>query len=142
MESPTSFQVILSLVCLVLYTIVCLVGFVGTFTIYTRYSKSRARREPILPASPPLPGVSILRPLKGLDTQLYECLESAFRQNYPSFEILLSVADELDPAVQVAQSLIKKYPNILAKLIIGSPPLEHPLTLCRSRRNRPKSQNK
>jgi ceramide glucosyltransferase len=70
--------------------------------------------------------VSILRPLKGLDTQLQACLESAFQQNYPQFEILFSVADELDPAANVAKALIAKYPNIPAQLIIGLTSLEKP----------------
>ena len=124
MESPSLFRLILSLACLLLYIIVWTVGLVGSFTIYTRYSKSRRNSDLPLPPSQQLCGVSILRPLKGLDPQLEECLASAFRQNYPQFEILLSVADEQDPAVKVAKSLIAKHPNVPAKLIIGMVPLE------------------
>ncbi|KAJ7225685.1 hypothetical protein GGX14DRAFT_421704, partial [Mycena pura] len=61
-------------------------------------SRKRYRLRPRSPLAnvPPstAPGVSILRPLKGLDTNLYENLESTFTQEYPNFEILLSVADE------------------------------------------------
>ena len=130
MESISLFRLILSLVCLLLYIIVCTVGLVGSFTIYTRYSKSRGNRESLLPPSPPLPGVSILRPLKGLDPQLEECLDSAFRQNYPQFEILLSVADERDPATEVARELLNQYPNVSAKLIVGIIPQNSKLTFC------------
>lgn len=105
---------------LLLYLVVWTVGLVGTYTIYTRYSKSRRRQEILSTQSPPLPGVSILRPLKGLDPHLEECLESAFRQNYPQFEILLSVADAQDPAADVARRLIAKYSSIPARLIVGS----------------------
>jgi ceramide glucosyltransferase len=133
------FRHFLSLAFLLLYIAVWVVGLVGSYTIYTRYSKSRRKQEaPPLP-SPPLPGVSILRPLKGLDQQLEECLESAFRQNYPQFEILLSVADEQDPAGQVAREMIAKYPNIPAKLIVGIQPLTLNAKFHRSRRNRSKS---
>jgi len=104
---------------LVLYAVVWTVGLVGTVTIYTRYSASRRNRFPFFPSSQQPWGVSILRPLKGLDPQVEECLESAFRQNYPLFEIILSVANESDPAVNVAKTLIAKYPNIPARLIIG-----------------------
>src|SRR5436190_21173081 len=114
------FRFILSLASLLLYVIVCTVGLVGTFTIYIRYSKSRRNADLPLPPLPQLWGVSILRPLKGLDPQLEECLESAFRQNYPQFEILLSVADEQDPAAKVARSLIVKYTNVHARLVIGT----------------------
>lgn len=65
------------------------------------------------------PGVSILRPLKGLDTNLYENLESTFTQEYPNFEILLSVADEEDQALPVVRELIAKYPNVDAKVVVG-----------------------
>jgi ceramide glucosyltransferase len=105
---------------LVLYAVVWTVGLVGTVTIHLRYSASRRTRVAALfPSSHHPFGVSILRPLKGLDPQLHECLESAFQQNYPLFEIILSVADEFDPAVKVAKTLIAKYPNVSARLIIG-----------------------
>jgi ceramide glucosyltransferase len=72
-----------------------------------------------------VPAVSIIRPLKGLDTNLYENLESTFLQDYPNFEILMSVADEWDQALPVAKALIAKYPNVDAKIIIGmaEPPI-------------------
>lgn len=64
--------------------------------------------------------MSILRPLKGLDTNLFENLESSFKQDYPNFEILLSVADEHDEALPVVRELISQYPNVNAKVIIGA----------------------
>ena len=65
------------------------------------------------------PGVSILRPLKGLDTNLYENLESTFNQEYPNYEIIFSVADERDQALPLVQTLISRYPNIKTSVIIG-----------------------
>ena len=81
----------------------------------------RSRPTPTLPSALPssAPGVSILRPLKGLDTNLSENLESTFKQDYPNFEILLSVADEDDEALPVVRDLISKYPNVNARVIIG-----------------------
>jgi ceramide glucosyltransferase len=67
-----------------------------------------------------VPGVSILRPLKGLDTNLYENLESTFTQEYPNFEILLSVAEENDQALGVVRDLLARYPNTKARIIIGA----------------------
>ncbi|KAG1758990.1 hypothetical protein EDD22DRAFT_161790 [Suillus occidentalis] len=78
-------------------------------------------RSPLATAPPDsIPGVSILRPLKGLDANLYENLESTFTQEYPNFEIILSVADEQDQALPVARDLISKYPSIDARIIIGA----------------------
>ncbi|KAH9005577.1 glycosyltransferase family 21 protein [Lactarius hatsudake] len=54
-----------------------------------------------------------------LDTNLLENLESSFRQDYPNFEILLSVADEHDKALPVVYELLAKYPNVNARVIIG-----------------------
>ena len=65
------------------------------------------------------PGVSILRPLKGLDTNLYENLESTFHQEYPNYEIIFSVADKRDQALPVVEALISRYPDIKATVIIG-----------------------
>jgi ceramide glucosyltransferase len=66
--------------------------------------------------------VSILRPLKGLDTNLYENLESTFTQEYPNYEILLSVADARDQSLPVVRELIAKYPLTRARIIIGARP--------------------
>jgi ceramide glucosyltransferase len=67
-----------------------------------------------------VPGVSILRPLKGLDTNLFENLESTFHQEYPNFEIIFSVANEYDQALPVVQDLLEKYPRSDARVIVGS----------------------
>lgn len=86
-------------------------------------SRKRYRLRPRSPlASAPassVPGVSILRPLKGLDANLYENLESTFIQEYPNYEILFSVADEYDQALAVVRDLMEKYPNVKAKVIVG-----------------------
>lgn len=63
--------------------------------------------------------MSILRPLRGLDCNLYENLEASFRQDYPNFEILFSVADEADAAIPIVHELCERYPHVSAKLIIG-----------------------
>jgi ceramide glucosyltransferase len=86
-------------------------------------SRKRYRVRPRPPitsaAASAVPGVSILRPLKGLDANLFENLESTFTQEYPNYEILLSVADEHDQALSVVRDLFAKYPNVNAKVIIG-----------------------
>ncbi|KAI8813618.1 glycosyl transferase family 21-domain-containing protein, partial [Cladochytrium replicatum] len=63
--------------------------------------------------------VTILRPLKGVDRNLYENLDSTFRQSYPSFELILSVASPNDPSLGVVERLMKEYPNVDARVIIG-----------------------
>jgi|SRR5271156_541942 len=143
MEPVSLFRALLAFAFLILYIVIWTVGLVGTFTIFSRYSQSRIKRDviPSLPPSPPLPGVTVLRPLKGLDPHLEDCLESTFRQRYHEFEIILSVADDQDPAGQIARDLIAKYPNVPAKLIIGNVPYAS-LLMSRRRRHWSQSQNK
>ncbi|KAG4301206.1 hypothetical protein PCANB_002482 [Pneumocystis canis] len=105
----------------VCYSFVIFLCLLGWLTIRSNYLKNRVHVKNMVSDS--LPGVSILRPLKGLDSRLYDCLESAFLQEYPKFEIILSIADETDPAVDVAKELIAKYTNVDARIIIGDEPI-------------------
>ena len=66
-----------------------------------------------------VPGVTIIRPLRGIDCNMYENLASSFRQDYPLFEIVFSVAQPNDPAIAVVRDLMKQYPKVDARLIIG-----------------------
>ena len=89
------------------------------FASRKRY-RNRPNRQLTTTLLSSVPGVSILRPLKGLDTHLFENLESSFKQEYPNFEILLSVADEQDKALPIVYELLAKYPNVNARVIIGT----------------------
>ena len=66
-----------------------------------------------------VPGVSIIRPLHNVDPHLHLNLESSFRQQYPKFEIILSVADGNDPAIPVVRAVQHKFPHVDSTLIIG-----------------------
>ncbi|KAJ3041516.1 hypothetical protein HDV00_009312 [Rhizophlyctis rosea] len=69
---------------------------------------------------PSMPGVTIIRPLKGIEVDLYGNLVSAFEQHYDGpIENIFSVASGDDPAVPVVEGLLREYPNVDAKLIIG-----------------------
>ncbi|KPL96858.1 ceramide glucosyltransferase-like protein [Sarcoptes scabiei] len=66
-----------------------------------------------------LPGVSIIKPLLGIDQNLYSNMETFFLLNYPKFELLFCVQDEKDAVIGCVRSLIEKYPKIDARLFIG-----------------------
>ena len=71
-----------------------------------------------------LPPVSVLRPLSGAEDNTEANLRGLFTQRYPDFEILLSVHEESDPAVAVAQRVMAEFPRIPARLIVaGASPL-------------------
>jgi ceramide glucosyltransferase len=65
-----------------------------------------------------LPGVTILKPLKGLDVDLFDNLSTFCRQNHPLFQIVFGVADADDPAVKVVRRLRKHYPTVAIDLVI------------------------
>ncbi|HKN18936.1 MAG TPA: glycosyltransferase, partial [Dissulfurispiraceae bacterium] len=61
------------------------------------------------PALPRLfPPVSILKPLKGLDDNLYDNLLSFCNQDYPEYEIIFSLQSHNDPAYKVARKIREK----------------------------------
>lgn len=69
---------------------------------------------------PTLPGVSVIKPIVGTDKNLYQNLESFFTSQYHSFELLFCFHSEEDEAIEVVRSLIKKHPNIEAKILFGN----------------------
>ncbi|THH02567.1 hypothetical protein EW026_g296 [Hermanssonia centrifuga] len=115
----STLPLILAIISLVWYFIILSMGLLGCWTARKRY---RLRpRSPLASASPAsVPGVSILRPLKGLDANLYENLESTFTQEYSNYEIFLSVESEHDQALPVVKELIAKYPHVKAHMVIGA----------------------
>jgi ceramide glucosyltransferase len=66
--------------------------------------------------SPPpdgfLPAVTILKPLKGEEKELYACLASFCVQDYPDFQILFAVSRQDDPAVAVVERLRRDFPGV------------------------------
>jgi hypothetical protein len=69
------------------------------------------------------PGVSIIKPLFGADANLESNLETYFNLRYPRYEILFSVQEPGDPALEISTRLSKKYPNISVSFFIGAPKL-------------------
>ena len=64
------------------------------------------------------PPVTVLKPLKGIDVELYENLATFCRQIYPQFEIICGVADPADPAIEVVRRLQRDFPQVALSLVI------------------------
>uniref|UniRef100_A0A0L8GP17 ceramide glucosyltransferase n=2 Tax=Octopus bimaculoides TaxID=37653 RepID=A0A0L8GP17_OCTBM len=66
-----------------------------------------------------LPGVSVIKPLMGVDPLLEENIESHFKICYPQLELLFCVQDDQDPAIGLVKRLQEKYPKVDSHLFIG-----------------------
>jgi len=77
------------------------------------------RRRAVPPPAADAPGVSIVRPVCGIENHIEATLGSAFRLNYPRYEILFCVASSGDPIIPVVESLIAEHPQVAARLLVG-----------------------
>ena len=64
------------------------------------------------------PPVSVLKPLKGEDPEIYESFRSHCLQNYAKYELIFGVSDPADPAVRAVERLRKEFPQHSIQLII------------------------
>ena len=69
------------------------------------------------PSSRPLAPVSILKPLKGTDLEMYENFRSHCLQDYPAYEILFGVSDPEDPAIPLVERLQAEFPQHEIRLL-------------------------
>ncbi len=66
-----------------------------------------------------LPPVSILKPLKGTDPDIYESFRSHCLQDYPEYEIIFGVSDPDDPAVASVRQLQREFPSHAIRLVVS-----------------------
>jgi ceramide glucosyltransferase len=77
--------------------------------------ESRRRR---CAASRFTPSVSILKPLRGTDPDIYESFRSHCLQEYPDYEIIFGVSDPDDPAVELVERLQAEFPARNIRLMV------------------------
>ena len=78
-----------------------------------------------------LPPVSVLKPIHGMEAQLRQNIESFFRQDYPSYEILFAADEADDPALELAREISANYPQIPCRIMVtGKPPWPNPPAYC------------
>ncbi len=71
-----------------------------------------------IPAAPALPPVSILKPLKGEDPEIYASFRTHCRQDYPEYEIVFGVSDPNDPALHAVEQLRREFPDRPIQVIV------------------------
>ncbi len=65
-----------------------------------------------------LPPISILKPLRGLDDNLFDNLASFCSQDYPEYEVLFALQDRNDPAYKVAKMVQDRYPDKRISIVV------------------------
>src|SRR5262249_30321609 len=76
----------------------------------------RTRQEPS--AAAPLPPVSVLKPLRGIDPEMYESFRSHCAQDHPDFQLIFGVSDKDDPAIEPVRKLQAEFPARRIDLVI------------------------
>lgn len=90
------------------------------FYLLGMYSAEQFFSQPRQRSDVPRRGISVLKPLKGLDAELYANLASLCRQEYSPFQILCGVADACDPAAEVVRQLQRDFPSVDIELVADS----------------------
>ena len=90
----------------------CLLSIRAGWKFLTRKRRHQASAEADLPP------VSILKPLKGADPEMYESLRSHCMQTYPRYEILFGIDDPLDPAAEIVRQLMAEFSRPPIRLIV------------------------
>ena len=103
------------MIAVVAYAIATLCG-VYLITAIVR-STAFARTHPVT-AELPRPPVTVIKPLAGADAQLFENLCSFCEQDYPRYQIVFAVRDDVDPAIPIVLRVLERYPAVDLSLVI------------------------
>lgn len=101
--------------CLIWYCVVVLVCCIGYTQIRRHYSSPKPRAQ-----LRDYPHVTIIRPVKGLEPRLYDCLASTFLQDYPKDKLHLRfcISDREDASIPVVKRLLEDYAGYDAQLLL------------------------
>ncbi len=76
------------------------------------------RRRP--PAEGWTPGVSILKPVRGVEPWFEEAVRSHAAQDYPEFEVLFVASSPDDPALGVVRKVMAEMPSAPIRILVGA----------------------
>ncbi len=95
--------------------IVAVIGVISSSLYYLlcmwsglRFLRQKRASQKLRPTNS-LPPISILKPLKGIDPEIYESFRSHCLQDYPEYEIIFGVSDPRDPAIEIVKKLQQEF---------------------------------
>ncbi|KAJ5164989.1 CAZyme family GT21 [Penicillium coprophilum] len=117
-DDAVNVSVAIGWIALIWYTFIQGVCGLGYFQIW-KYFLSQPHRSRLTNASDS-PHVTAIRPVKGLEPHLYDCLAATFRQDYPrdKLSIRLCVSTRDDPAYPTLRKLIADFPHVDAQIFV------------------------
>ena len=85
--------------------ILSVVFWLATSVSVAIFMRSERKKSAMMNQQNELLPVSLIKPVCGLEKNLYANLVTACRQDYPDFEVLFAVQDKNDPALEVIEKL-------------------------------------
>ena len=103
---------------------IAVIGIVSSTLYYLLCLRSaiiflRQRKTGEVSRTQALPPVSILKPLKGIDPEIYESFRSHCQQDYPEYEIIFGVSDPHDAAIESVKALKREFPDRRIQLVVS-----------------------
>ena len=84
----------------------------------SRFLRQRKAADKSVRPTQSAPPVSILKPLRGTDPEVYESFRSHCLQDYSEYELLFGVSDPADPAIELANRLQLEFPQCAVRLLV------------------------
>jgi len=91
-----------------------LAHLISCAAVVWRFLRAKRIRPPA-----PMPALTVLRPVCGIDPGLEETLASSYRAHDVTYEVLFCVANADDPSIPLIRRLIAAHPETPARLLIG-----------------------
>ncbi|MBI4425309.1 MAG: bacteriohopanetetrol glucosamine biosynthesis glycosyltransferase HpnI [Elusimicrobia bacterium] len=99
-------------------------AFTAAFMAASLWSARRLRRArdaaAPLSAAPFRPPITILKPIKGTDPDMYRNLASFLDQDYPRYQVLFCVQDPQDPALPILERLRQDFGRVELDIVIST----------------------
>jgi ceramide glucosyltransferase len=107
----------LSMIWIVLLSALCL-SATAYYAVSVVVGRGFARRAPT--GRQPWPGISILKPIRGLDPDAFANFSSFCRQDYPRWEVLFGAEDENDPGLEAARRVQREHRQTSIRIVAGN----------------------